>query len=102
MNGISMTELYDKLYYGADIDFRFEDLYYHINAGTFPETGKHGISMYKTDKSPDSYEEPTFYNEICEYSADSKSENIEKFLNAPLFDGKSFYNIESKVIMIYC
>ncbi len=98
MIGLNMDEFYNALYYGADIDFKFGSFFYHINAGV-EENGKYGITAYKFDKHPD--EIPTFYDEIYNSFNINKTECVDSFLSAKLFDGKSIYDIEQSIEVLY-
>ncbi len=98
MNGLSMNELYNALFYGADIDFKYGSMYYHINAGA-ENNGKHGITVFKFDKHPD--ETPSFYDEIYNVSHSDTAECVEKFLNAKLFENCSIYDIEANIDILY-
>ena len=71
MHGISFSEFYNKLYFGADVDFEYQGVYYHINAG-YDEKKEHSITVYMYDKHPD--ETPEYYKEILTVS----NENAEK------------------------
>ncbi len=98
MKGLSMNEFYNALFYGADIDFKYGSMYYHINAGV-EHNGKHGITVFKFDKHPD--ETPSIYDEIYNVSHGDTAECVETFLNAKLFECRSIYEIESNVEILY-
>ena len=97
MKGLSFQEFYDALYYGADIDFSFNASFFHINAGLDKE--KHGILLYEYDKHPD--EKATHCNEIYDKTMFSASDSVESFLQAPIFDGKSVYEIQNDIEILY-
>ena len=98
MTGISFGEFYDSLYYGADIDFCYKSLFYHINAG-YDKENRHNIIIYQYDRHPDY--EPSYYNEIYSMSDVNAGENLEKFLNLKLFNGKCIYEICSDMEILY-
>lgn len=98
MKGITMSEFYNALFYGTDIDFKYSSFYYHINAGT-ENDGKHGITVFKFDKHPD--ETPTFYDEIYNVSHSDTAECIDFFLSAKLFENRSIYEIEQDVEVLF-
>ena len=50
MKGISSSEFYDKLYYGADIDLCYHSVFYHICAG-YEDGSLHSITVYEYDKN---------------------------------------------------
>jgi hypothetical protein len=101
MNNIEMQEFFNSIYYGADIDFKYKDFFYHINAG-YDSDQVHNISVYKYDKHPDSHESSTIYEKLYEYKSNSASDNVEQFLNEPIFNNQSIYSISSEIELLYC
>jgi len=97
MKGLSFQELYDGLYYGADIDVYYNLSYFHINAGAYKNG--YGITVYKYNKHPDEISD--CYTEIYDYNTSNATENVEKFLQAKIFDGKSLYEIQNEVEILY-
>lgn len=97
MIGLTFNELYDKLYYGADIDFRFNSSFFHITAGA--EKNGHGITVIEYNKHPD--EKSTYHNIIYDKMMLNANESVDCFLQSPLFFGKSFYDIQDNVEIIY-
>ena len=98
MKGLSFTEFYEKLFYGADIDFAYDSLYYHITSGC-DESNKHGITVYEYDKHPD--QEPSYYNEIFNISNTDVKKNIDAFLKSNIFGDKSISEIESEMEILF-
>lgn len=97
MRGITFAEFYDKLYYGADIDFCYKSIFYHIGAGY--EDNIHSITVYEYDKHPDY--KPSYYKEIYNNSHNSPTENIDVFINTIIFNNKALQQIEADVEVIY-
>jgi len=97
MKGLSFQEFYDRLYCGADIDMRYGQSFFHINAGA--EKGEHGITVYKSDKHPDEISD--HLDEIYEVTLPSASASVERFLQAKIFDGKSISEIQNDVVILY-
>ena len=61
------------------------------------ENGKHSISVWKFDSlGNDSKFSEELYNKVCE----NTEENINLFLNAKIFEGKSFMDIEQNIEII--
>lgn len=104
MTGLSFNEFYDKLYYGADVEFTLNKWHYMIYCGweEFSDSKIHSIEIVKSDQP--FYEQvtaPKIWNEIFESSMKDANKNIETFLQAKLFDNMSFYEIESDVVVNY-
>ncbi len=105
MINYTMQQFYDDLYYGADIFFQCGKYFYQIGTSRTktddPDIKIHGIHMYKTDCDFHYSDAPsTFYDEIFNEEDIDREGLIERFLNAPLFDGKSFYEVEQDVEII--
>lgn len=98
MKGLTMNEFYESLYYGADIDFSYNGLFYHINAG-IDSYNVYGIIVYEYTRHPD--EQQTHCCEIYNKSFQNRNDGIDEFLSNKLFNGKSFYDIEPKVEIMY-
>lgn len=104
MTGLSFNEFYDKLYYGADIEFTLKQWHYMIYCGWNEILGRkiHIIEIVKSDQP--FYEQnatPNIWDEIFESKMSDANKNIESFLNAEIFDKKTFYEIEADVIVNY-
>ena len=97
MKGITFSEFYDKLYYGADMDFFYKSIFYHISAGY--ENNVHSISVYEYDKHPDN--KPSYYKEIYNNSKNPPAENIDAFINAMIFNNQALQQIEMDIEVIY-
>lgn len=98
MNGISYSEFYNKLYFGADIDFEYKGVFYHINSG-YDEKKTHSITVYAYDKHPD--ETPNYYKEILAVSNDDAKKDIDEFFDSTVFEGKTLNQIDRDVMVIY-
>ena len=98
MKGISYSEFYNKLYFGADIDFEYKNAFYHINSG-YDEKKTHSITIYVYDKHPD--EPPDYYNEILTVSNEDADKGVNEFLNLAIFEGKTLNQIEEGITVIY-
>lgn len=104
MTGLSFNEFYNKLYYGADIEFTLNEWHYMIYCGWQEITGDkiHSIEIVKSDQP---FYEQTTSPKIWDVIFDSKksdgNENIEEFLKAKIFDNKSFNDVEADVVVNY-
>lgn len=104
MIGLTFNELYEKIFYGADIEFTLKQWHYMIYCGWEDASdGKiHSIEVVKSDQS--FYEQeaaPQIWEVIFESKMKDGNENIESFLKSKLFDGKCFSDVEPDVIINY-
>lgn len=104
MTGLSFSEFYDKLYYGADIELTLNKWHYMIYCGWEKDTNDriHSIKIVKSDQP--FYERtasPNIWDEIFESKMNNANKNIEDFLNAKIFETKSFYEVESNIVINY-
>ena len=101
MINYTMQQFYDDLYYGADIFFQCGEFFYQIGAGVDKDSGCFSIYLEISDADPDdSNAKETFYKVLFDEQDTDRERLIEKFLTAPLFDGKSFYEVEQDVEII--
>ena len=95
MNKEEGSEFRELLYYGMDnIIFYVNGAYFQINSGW--ENGTHSIFVYRlsgkrSEKQFGAYEEVFDSNDL------SAEENIKRFFAAPLFDGKTFWEVEQDI-----
>ena len=90
-------DLFEAVYYGTDMEFCYNGLYYSINSGSEARDGKvcHEITLHKSSY-PYIYGihgNDDFSEVIYEAKNPDKSENTQMFFDAPLFDGKSLWDI---------
>lgn len=93
MIGTTFKEFYDKLYYGTDIEMSCKGTDYILSSAGIFDKGRyaeHEIRLYRVepDKSLTSLYEKRYPKE---------EESIDNFLNAKLFTGKSFLEIEQNI-----
>ncbi len=98
MKGATFSEVYDAIYYGADIDMQGKTAFYHISSGR-NEQQKHCISVYLYDAHPDFA--PTVYHKIYDAENDDATVSLERFMQAPIFDGRSLYEAKDDMTVIY-
>ena len=95
MTNQEMTEFREMLYYGMDnVIFNIAGTVFQINSGW--ENDVHSISVYRIIKKS-SAEESDVYEEIFDFNDSHAEENIERFFDAPLFDGKTFWEVEQEI-----
>lgn len=100
---MTMTnQLFQAIYYGTDLEFRYDGSYYFINSGRHRDGNieKHKIIVYKSkgsfyeDENDDECVE--IYSAI-DVSADVNTDNL---FETKLFDGKTFYEIADNITNI--
>ena len=92
----NVNEFVDNLYYGTEMYFVFREKKYFIQG--WLKDGMHSLVLdydYETELyDPDN---PECNNYIWEYSSSDSSECVNAFLEAPLWDGKPFYEVEKEI-----
>ena len=96
MNNQEMTEFREMLYYGMDnIIFNIAGTMFQINSGW--ENNAHSITVYKISIIFEGNEPNENFDEVFSSNAHSAEENIKKFFDEPLFDGKTFWEVEQVI-----
>lgn len=97
-----INQLYEAIYYGTDLEFKYNDNYYFVNSGKITENNidKHSISVLKSKAS--FYEEENCDECITIYSStqENVTDNTTNFFEAKIFDDKSFYDIVDSITEI--
>lgn len=97
-----INQLFEAVYYGADLEFQYDGNYYFVNSGKITENNidRHSISVLKSKAS--FYEGENFDECITIYSSTKENitENTNKLFEAKIFDGKSFYDIADSITEI--
>ena len=91
ING-NTSDFVDKLYYGDELWFIYDDIKYLIQ-GHFEE-GTYNLYLFIP------YTAGTGYTWVGKGTKDSYP--VEEFLNAPLFGGKSFWDVEADIEWVDC
>ena len=95
MEGISFNEFHEQLYHGCDISMKDKNWHYMIYSA-YTEEGRHSLRVWKFDTlDNDSKYSEELYNHV---SSDAEN-NISLFLDAKIFDGKSFLEVESNIVI---
>ena len=93
MKGISLNDFCDRLYYGCDVEMKDDTWYYMIYSARL-DNGKHSIRLWKFDKLDDTSE---YSVELYNKEDVVPEKSVSAFLESPLFDGKSLYEIAQDV-----
>lgn len=102
MVDMTVTEFYDALYYGADIEMSCGKWFYRISSGYVSMSPyQHNITVYKMDKPDWEDEIGEIYEKVFDCNAGDAKECIDIFMNATIFDGKKFAEVVDD-ISIHC
>ena len=93
MNKNFMAELYDHLYYGFHMYLACYGNFYQIETGTMLIDGKmmHSIKLEEGDADMSESGRSSSLKTVYESMSEDYADNIENFLSAPVFSGKSFH-----------
>lgn len=96
VNG-NTSEFVDNLYYGAEMYFTYNNRAYFIQG--WVKDGLHYLVL-DYNYEADSYEpkDSASSHPLWEYSSEDSSECVQAFLDAPLWDGKNFYEVEKDIV----
>ena len=79
----------DTAYSGQDIIFLFHGIKYWFQGYTIKEDGTNHMEVFQYQPPSDNY--------IWECNSDSIEKCLAAFLEAPIFDGKTFWEAESEI-----
>ena len=90
-----VNQLYDAVYYGSDLEFKYNDVYYFINSGMKSVNGADTHIINVSESTFSFYEgEPIgSSHEIYSSANINPTVNTNKFFNEKIFDGQSLYEI---------
>ena len=94
ING-NVSEFVDNLYYGSEMYFFFRGKKYFIQG--WVEDSIHYLVLdygFEGDDVPKDY---VFNGYIWEHKSLDSGECVQAFLNAPIWDGKTFYEVEKEM-----
>lgn len=96
MIGMTISEFMTKVYYGDEIEFIKNDTTYFVQ-GFYEDRLYHLTVDYwnKTDGT-----EPE-HGYLLSLHCASQQERLSQFEQAPIFDGKTIYEIESEITVLY-
>lgn len=89
------NQLFEAVYYGTDLEFKYGADYYFINSGKVKDcnVNKHSIIVFKSKKSFYEGENSEESQEIYSSTKENYNDNVNDFFKAKIFDGKSLYEI---------
>ena len=95
ING-NVNEFVDNLYYGSEMYFIFRETKYFIQ-GWYEKPLHYLVLDYDFDDK-DVLENYEFEGYVWECRSEDPNECVRAFLEAPLWDGKVFYDVEKEMI----
>ena len=95
ING-NVKEFVDNLYYGTEMYFIFRNHKYFIQ-GWRKDTVFSLFLDYDYETEPFDENNPECQKYIWQYSSADPSECVKAFLDAPLWGGKTFYEVEQEI-----
>lgn len=96
MIGMTINEFMDKVYYGDEIEFKIEKRSFLLQGNK--TGGKFLLTLDFWDTSDGS--EP-YHDYLLEIVCNSPKERLDLFKAAKIFDGKTIYEVESKINVIF-
>lgn len=96
ING-NVSDFVDNLYYGTEMYFVFKDKKYFIQG--WVKDSLHYLVL-DFDYETENYDSnnPNCNKYLWEYTSADSQECVDAFLNAPLWNGKTFYEVEDSIV----
>ena len=91
MKGKTLNQFVDELYYNAEIEFILNRTKYIIS-GWSNDDGTYTLSLCSIEEN---------LTELFNYTSESGIEVVENFENAKIFNGKTVYDVEKNITVIY-
>ena len=91
MEGKNLNEFIDDLYYNAEIEFVLNNARYLISCW-IDNDEMYTLSLCLIGENP---------AEIFNCTSKYRSEVVETFMNAKIFDDKTFYDVENDIVVMY-
>ena len=92
----NVNEFVDNLYYGTEMYFLFRGRKYFIQG--WYENSLHYLALdYDYQTEPYNVKDPSCQTYVWEFSSEDPGECVQAFLNAPIWDGETFYKVEGEI-----
>lgn len=91
MKGKTLRQFIDDLYYNVEMEFIFNGKKYIIS-GWLNEDDTYTVALYSIEKNS---------QELFSYTSGSRQEVVENFEAAKVFDGRTIYDVEKNITVIY-
>lgn len=92
----NVNEFVDNLYYGSEMYFIYNNKKYFIQ-GWVRDSIHYLVLDYDYETEPYDPNNPDCNKYIWEYASPNSSECVQAFLDAPLWDDKTFYDVENEI-----
>ena len=96
ING-NTNDFVDNLYYGTEMYFIYNKRKYFIQ-GWVNDALHYLVLDYDYEAERYDHQDPKCNQPIWEYSSEDAKECVKAFLEAPLWDGKTFFDVEKEII----
>lgn len=96
MTGMTISDFMDKIYCGDEIEFKIDEMTYFIQG--YKEDGAFFLTVdyWNTIDGSEPEHDYLFFIKCA-----SPAERKEKFEKAKIFDGKTIYEIEANICVLY-
>ncbi len=94
ING-NTSEFVDNLYYGSEMYFMYKNKRYFIQG--WVEDSIHYLVLDYDYENMDTSDNHAFSGYLWEHKSSDTNECVQAFLDAPLWDNKTFYEVESEI-----
>lgn len=91
MKGKTLRQFIDDLYYNAEMEFIFNGKKYIIS-GWLNEGDTYTVALYSIEENS---------QELFSCTSRSRQEVVENFETAKVFDGRTIYDVEKNITVIY-
>ncbi|MCM1277337.1 MAG: hypothetical protein NC299_18590 [Lachnospiraceae bacterium] len=96
MKGMTVGDFIDKVYRGSEIEFVLSNTTYFVQG--FCEDGKYVLTVDYWQKTDGSEPEHDY---LLSVECDDPAERTAMFENAKIFNGKTIYEVESEIEVLY-
>ena len=96
MVGMSISEFINKIYYGDEIEFEFDNTTYFIQG--YKQDKKYYLIVDYWNKSDGTEPEHDYLFSVC---CLTPLECVDKFEKAKIFKNKTIYEIEKDVVVVF-
>lgn len=96
MVGMTVNEFIDKIYYGSEIEFEFNNITYFIQG--YKQDEKYHLTVDYWNKSDGTELEHDYLFSAC---CLTPMECVDKFEKAKIFNNKTIYEIEKDIVVAF-
>lgn len=89
MNGKSISNFISDLYYNPETEFMYQNMRYIVSG--YIKSNKYTLELYNISQDKCLFKLTDIKREIC----------VEQFEEAPIFNGKTIYEVEKEITVLY-